>query len=811
MHLLKIVLIFLFPCSLLYGFTEIPNPQEVKLRPTGVIASPEQLTENIFKYKKNLRFLGKWTGNMQLHEGDKIFRTSVYLNILVHNAKKLLIQFTDFQNSSLTGVYHSVYGTLDDEGFALFTMNKKQYRLKVSPSLKRAYVDIFKLGDEKQRGDAIGSISLIKHTPPFFFKGTYSVLDAESDPDEVKPIEVMAYMSGFEKMRIIPWLGSIKKSLDGCKEGSGGNIKPCDYFSSTSLYISKKSLLAQSQDQSLLYLSIKKVDLMFNLMSFKGIIHRCTWRRNNFDKCDPYRSQLVKFSRLDLQDEISWLEGQNKKKYGVPQMSSIKILQREDTPDYSSILAVVRGKNLPVLEKHPFFYEGNKRPLSTLVLQPTPRWVKFIGRVKHDFFLKGQKINISGVGFSKGISYKGYLSNKDLNEALHLGVNAKCFYMNFKNTTACNDSIRRGYNNQLGYQRGFIELGFEKGKDYRDAKKRGFENPKYYHHANSLGYDLSVDYKEGYLKHKIPNQKSYLWVKNLKQKRKYRSDNDVSTVAFSPDGKQILSGENGFGRNSYTHLWDRESGKKLKSFEGDKHGYDKALFSPNGKYIFIGTGNKKGGSLIDRESGEILKFIKGEKDWEFMYTSFSPDSRFIAHNSENKMIIRNTQTLKIVNHKILEDEVRIISYSPDGKFIVSGSYKGKIYVWDSSTFDLVKVFHVTGTTKDLSFSADGKFLLSAVYSKRVILWDFVSGKVIRKFEEFKSNVRCAVLSSDGELAATGHVNGDINIWYTKTGKPVRKIFSSYRRDDINDLEFSPDGKSLLSGSADDYIVLWSLE
>jgi hypothetical protein len=63
-------------------------------------------------------------------------------------------------------------------------------------------------------------------------------------------------------------------------------------------------------------------------------------------------------------------------------------------------------------------------------------------------------------------------------------------------------------------------------------------------------------------------------------------------------------------------------------------------------------------------------------------------------------------------------------------------------------------------------------------------------------------------SPDGKLLATGHWDGVVCLWDSRSGKSIRQLHGHEGR--VNALSFSPDGKTLLSAGDDDTPRLWDV-
>ena len=71
-----------------------------------------------------------------------------------------------------------------------------------------------------------------------------------------------------------------------------------------------------------------------------------------------------------------------------------------------------------------------------------------------------------------------------------------------------------------------------------------------------------------------------------------------------------------------------------------------------------------------------------------------------------------------------------VSYSPDGNYIVSGSYDKTVKLWDKNSGKLIENFEHTDGVKSVKFSPDGNDIVSCTFDKKVKLWDKTKEKSI---------------------------------------------------------------------------------
>lgn len=308
--------------------------------------------------------------------------------------------------------------------------------------------------------------------------------------------------------------------------------------------------------------------------------------------------------------------------------------------------------------------------------------------------------------------------------------------------------------------------------------------------------------------------------------------NGVVDAQFTPDGKKILSTSGDFeltikGDSSESHnavkdllLWDTSSGTVVTRYENLSHDISAIAISPDGSQVLLASYYDNIIDLLDLNNALILSTLTGHEN-AVRAVAFLPNGRAALSASDDGSLIQwnliNGSAQRIFKAGVSAQIALVID--PSGHTAYSVTRGNDLFRWDLEDAAIIRRFGwQPDMVFDVAYSRDGKSALSCSGSPSpdvlpqeagLRLWELSSGKLLRWMPtQALVNWTCAI-SPDGRQALSGDFNGLLHLWDLSTGQEVRK-FDGYK-DWVISLAFAPDGGKALAGSRDGILIYWDLE
>jgi WD40 repeat protein len=277
-----------------------------------------------------------------------------------------------------------------------------------------------------------------------------------------------------------------------------------------------------------------------------------------------------------------------------------------------------------------------------------------------------------------------------------------------------------------------------------------------------------------------------------------RGYDDVLNIAFSPDGKTVLTGS--YDRTA--RLWDI-NGNLLQTLRGHIYPVLSVAFSHDGGLLLTGSSDFSA-RLWDQHGNCLQKFI-GHKN-SVNSVVFSPDDKSVLTGSlDSTAILWDLKGNILQRFKGHTGIIRKVAFSPDGKTILTGSDDQTSRIWDLAGNTLQVLSGHTEYITSLAYSPDGKNILTASADKTFRLWD-LNGNTLQKFTG-AGYVYSFAFSPDGKKILTFSTDGISRIW--DLSQNVYKTFSGHKNS-VYRVAFSADGRTIITLSADQTVKLWDL-
>ncbi|BBM86722.1 serine/threonine-protein kinase [Candidatus Uabimicrobium amorphum] len=307
-----------------------------------------------------------------------------------------------------------------------------------------------------------------------------------------------------------------------------------------------------------------------------------------------------------------------------------------------------------------------------------------------------------------------------------------------------------------------------------------------------------------------------------------------TALAYSSDGKYLFSG----AEDNTLRMWDVQTGKQLRIFDGHSQGVTAVLFIDD-KHLISASRDKtiriwdiqekQATGVLEGHSAEVTglayennrlvstdknksiriwnlqqkKLIRVFEQHEFAITTLATMGDAIAVNQQNDIYLWNMRSGKrriLKGHeKPITKLIRINEHT-----IASASQDHSIRIWNKDSDSVVLQGH-KDIVNDIDYLSNHQQIVSLSADKTICFWDIQTQKLLRTlptktFSLIKVNPNGRTFVSVGK-----GTHQKIQLWSTSLKESITR--SDYQIGSVEQVTFSPNGK-IIATSSGHTICIW---
>jgi WD40 repeat protein len=271
-----------------------------------------------------------------------------------------------------------------------------------------------------------------------------------------------------------------------------------------------------------------------------------------------------------------------------------------------------------------------------------------------------------------------------------------------------------------------------------------------------------------------------LWDVQRRRLRWESAPGSASAVRFSPANRTLAVGTD----KGKVCTWDVDTGRPLADFEPCPAGVADLAYSRDGKTLAVATADGSVG-LWDTRTGRCRKTLPQKMPGPRIRVAISPDgSKLAVVNCADDMMVWDTGTGESWRPE-QHDFPKWVTFSPDGRLLVSGHGSGVYYLFDVATKQqrtILQDIAGDGFNSSGVFTADGKTLATCARRLGAVkFWNVELMQECGSLNEIgQHQVSLVAFSHDAKTLATainyqtgGNAgSGEVYLWRTADEKEI---------------------------------------
>jgi WD40 repeat protein len=221
--------------------------------------------------------------------------------------------------------------------------------------------------------------------------------------------------------------------------------------------------------------------------------------------------------------------------------------------------------------------------------------------------------------------------------------------------------------------------------------------------------------------------------------------------------------------------------------------------------------NKPGST--DKASGRLEAVIKVGPLGPVTALAFSPDGKYLLVGTYGRVALWDLSTGTVARHlESVEGAVHQITYSKDGKRLaVAGGLPtvvGRVLLYDGADpkQPVAKLEGHTDVVQGFSWSPDGTRIATASPDRKVQIWDATAAKSLVTIKDHTDAVYSVSFSTNGRQIASTGKDKSIKLFDSETGRLQANLTG--HNQEVYAVAYTPDGRALISTGQEPSLRWW---
>ncbi len=188
------------------------------------------------------------------------------------------------------------------------------------------------------------------------------------------------------------------------------------------------------------------------------------------------------------------------------------------------------------------------------------------------------------------------------------------------------------------------------------------------------------------------------------------------------------------------------------------------------------------------------------------HIAVSPNGKYIGTIAANDNVVRIWDRRGVLLHRLVHRRAATsISFSPDSRYIITGSLEPGATVWETSSGTIVHDLERAHGASPV-FGVD---ISPPITSEITVVIPAITPTTTTNTSDGSESLsETMVITSTRSYIATSSEDSTVKLWDLETGDFVRQLTG--HTGTVWDVEFSPDGRRLATASSDQQVYIWDV-